>query len=66
MLKASLNRIENGDLTLTTGIKSKNEFGELSNSIDQMINTLKQLGGIGNKVGIPLKRRTKNAKAFHD
>ena len=43
MLKASLNRIENGDLTLTTGIKSKNEFGELSNSIDQMINTLKHL-----------------------
>ncbi|WP_372379735.1 methyl-accepting chemotaxis protein [Vibrio natriegens] len=43
MLKASLNRIENGDLTLTTGIKSKNEFGELSNSIGQMINTLKHL-----------------------
>ena len=43
MLKASLNRIENGDLTLSTGIKSNNEFGELSNSIDQMINTLKHL-----------------------
>ncbi|MBR9875846.1 MAG: methyl-accepting chemotaxis protein [Vibrionaceae bacterium] len=42
-LKASLNRVENGDLTQLTGIKSKNEFGELSNSIDQMINTLKHL-----------------------
>ncbi|NVD06473.1 methyl-accepting chemotaxis protein [Vibrio sp. JPW-9-11-11] len=42
-LKASLSRVENGDLTETTGIHSRDEFGELSDSVDHMINTLQRL-----------------------